>query len=301
MKKIIKAYSLLLLLTALVLAAHADDGEKNKTYSKTYQLRNNQEVKISNKFGKITVNRWNRPEVKVDVSITVYSNDDQVAQNIIDNISIESSEGPYISFTTRFSGNNKNTVRGKKTQMQVNYVVYMPSSHPLSIKNEFGNTYIPDWAGEVNIDQSFGDIETGILSKVEDIKVQFGSLISKAISDGNMKISYSDLKIDNLSGRVSSKIDFCKGTKIGMESKLDRLDMKISYSDVTLHISPSLDANFTITTSFGDLKNSSKLNLTNETKENKYGPTFDKKYSGRAGSGKAVVNISNSFGDILLK
>ncbi|GAB3428466.1 DUF4097 family beta strand repeat-containing protein [Niabella aquatica] len=299
MAKIIKAYSLLLLLTALTLVAHADDGEKNKTYSKTYSLRDNQEVKISNKFGKVTVNNWNRKEVKVDVSITVYANDDKVAQNIIDNINIESTEANFISFTTKFSGNNNN--KGKNIKMKVNYTVYMPSSNPLSVKNEFGNTYIPDWPGEVNIDQSFGDIETGVLPKVKDIKVQFGSLISKSINDGNMKISYSDLKIDNLSGNITTRIDFCKGSKIGLPSKLDRLDMKISYSDVTLHISPSLDATFTISTSFGDLKNSSKLNLTNETREKKYGPTFDKKYSGKTGSGKAVVNISNSFGDIVLK
>lgn len=299
MKKIIKAYSLLLLLMALTLAAHADIGEKNKTYSKTYSLRNNQEVKISNKFGKVAVNNWNRKEVKVDVNITVYSNDDRVAQSILNNINIESSEGNDISFTTRFSGNNN--TKGKNTKMQVNYTVYMPSSNPLSVKNEFGNTYIPDWAGEINIDQSFGDIETGALPKAKDIKVKFGSITSKLISDGNIKISYSDLKIDNLSGNITSKIDFCKGSKLGLQSKLERLDMKISYSDVTLHISPSLDASFTINTSFGDLKNSSKINLINETREKKHGPTFDKKYSGTTGSGKAVINISNSFGDILLK
>jgi hypothetical protein len=299
MKKIIKAYSLLLLLTALMLTARADDGEKNKTYSKTYSLHNNQEVKISNKFGKVTVNHWNRKEVKVDVSITVYSNDDRVAQNIIDNINIESNDGNYISFTTRLSGHNNNN--GKNTKMQVNYVVYMPSSNPLSVKNEFGNTYIPDWAGEINIDQAFGNIETGALPKAKDIKVRFGSLVSKAISDGNMKISYSDLKIDNLSGSVTSKIDFCKGTKLGLENKLQRLDMRISYSDVTLHISPLSDAAFTISTSFGDLKNSSKINMVNETREKKHGPTFNKKYSGTTGSGKAVINISSNFGDILLK
>ncbi|HTG55557.1 MAG TPA: hypothetical protein VL943_04790, partial [Niabella sp.] len=182
-----------------------------------------------------------------------------------------------------------------------NYIVYMPASNPLDIKNEFGSSSIPDWEGEVNIKQSFGPITTGKLQKVKDMNVEFGSLISSAINDGRIRISYSDMKVDNLSGNISSTIDFCKGTKVGLNDNLEKLDMKVSYSDVSINVSSKLNTTLNIKTSFGNLKNNSKVDIVNKTKENKYGPTFDKTYSGTQGSGKASVTISSSFGDITLK
>lgn len=301
MRRTIKICSLLFLLFALTIpAVRADNvNEKRKTYSKSYALRDDQKVKISNKFGKVEVKAWNRSEVKVDVTIIAFSENERVAQGIIDNITIESSDGNPVSFTTKFLSNTN--TKGQKTKMEVNYIVYMPAGNPLDIKNEFGSTSIPDWRGEVNIKQSFGPITTGKLQKVKDMNVEFGSLTSSAINDGRIRISYSDMKVDNLSGSISSTIDFCKGTKVGLNDDLEKLDMKVSYSDVSINVSAKLNTTLNIKTSFGNLKNNSKLDIINKTEPKKYGPTFDKTYSGTQGSGKASVTISSSFGDITLK
>lgn len=301
MRRTIKICSLLFLLFALTTAAaHADNlDEKRKTYSKSYSLTSNQRVKISNKFGSVDVRNWNRNEVKVDVTIIAFSKDDRAAQAILDNISIESNDGNPVLFTTKFAGNTN--TKGKNSKMEVNYIVYMPAGNPLDIKNEFGSTQIPDWDGEITIKQSFGPIVTGRLQKAKDIDVEFGSLTSSAINNGQIRISYSDMKVDRLSGTISGKIDFCKGTKLGLADNLERLDIKASYSDVSLNVSTKLSTTVNIKTSFGNLKNNSKLDIINKTKESKYGPTFDKTYSGTQGSGKAPVTISSSFGDITLK
>ncbi len=301
MRRTIKICSLLFLLMALTTSAlHADNSnEKRKTYSKSYALSSNQRVKIANKFGKVEVKAWERNEVKVDVTIIAFSENERVAQGILDNITIESSDGNPVTFTTKFQGNTN--TKGQKSKMEINYMVYMPASNPLDIKNEFGSSSIPDWEGEVNIKQSFGPITTGKLQKAKDVNVEFGSLISTAINDGRIRISYSDMKIDNLSGTISGTIDFCKGTKVGLNDNLEKLDMKVSYSDVSINVSSRLNTTLNIKTSFGNLKNNSKVDIVNNTKENKYGPTFDKTYSGTQGSGKASVTISSSFGDITLK
>jgi hypothetical protein len=299
MRRTIKICSLLFLLMALTTSAvHADNSnEKRKTFSKTYPLKENQRVKISNEFGTIEVKGWTRNEVKVDVTIIAFSKDEQTAQRILDNINIESSDGNPISFTTKRSGNTGNG----KSRTEINYTIYMPVTNPLDIKNAFGTTNIPDWDGEVNINQSYGNVVTGRLQKAKDVDVEFGSIVSSAINNGRIKISYSTLKIDNLSGIISSKIDFCTNSKIGLNDNLEKLDMKVSYSDVSVSVSAKLDATMRINTSFGSLKNNSKVDIINKTVEKRYGPTFDKTYSGTQGSGKASVTISSSFGDIILK
>jgi hypothetical protein len=301
MRRTIKICSVLFLLFAITTsAAHADNlDEKRKTYSKSYPLRNDQKVRISNQFGKVDVKTWNRDEVKVDVTIIAFSENERIAQSILDNITIESSDGNPISFTTRSQGNTKG--HGKKSTMEINYTVYMPATNPLEIRNEFGNTNLPDWQGEINIKQSFGAVTTGKLQKVKDISVEFGSLVSSAINDGRIRISYSDVKIDNLSGTISSTIDFSKGSRLGFNDDLEKLDMKLSYSDIAINVSTKLSTTINVKTSFGSLKNNSKVDIVNKTKENKYGPTFDKVYSGTQGSGKAAVTINSSFGDITFR
>ncbi|MEE6186575.1 hypothetical protein [Niabella digestorum] len=299
--KTIKVFSILLIaICCRTITAHAHYAEKIKTYTQSYPLQSNQVIKISNKFGKVVVNSWNRNEVKVEATIITSAKDERMAQQLLDHINIESRAGTSITFTTRFSGS---TARGKSSQskMEVNYVIYMPSSNPLEIKNEFGNTFLPDWKGVIDIDQAFGELSVGSIANVKSIRVKFGGLNATAIHGGDIKISYSKLHIDKLTGTVSGKIDFCSGVHLGLHNALEKLDLKTSYSDIVCKIAPALDATFQISTSYGDLKNLSGTEIVNQTREKRYGPTFDKSYKGVKGSGKVPVNISASFGNITLK
>lgn len=273
--------------------------QKEKSFTTTYPLRTRQQVEIINKYGDVKINSWNRKEVKVDAVISVYAGNERTANDILDRINIESNDGEPVSFKTIISGNISN---GKsQTVMEINYQVYMPAENPLSVKNHFGSTQIPDWLGDINVEQSYGNIVTGIVPNAQDFKVRFGRLSAKAIHNGNINISYSDLAIDQLKGSINARIDFCGNAKIALLKDLEKLDMKSSYSDVTLQVPESLSALLNINTSYGDLKNKSTVSMINETKEKKYGPTFNKIFSGKTGSGKSKINISSSFGEVILQ
>lgn len=301
--KAIKAFNILIcMLLVCHIPVYAYNFEKRKNYTQSYPLHHNQKVKIANKFGKVQINAWSRNEVKVDVVIITSSNDEKVAQSLLDNISIESNTGNPIVFTTKFSSSNSGSKnKNSQSKMEINYIVYMPATTPLDVKNEFGNTFVPDWSGVINLDQCFGNVTTGSLPNAKDINVKFGALTSSSIKDGNIQVSYSSLSIDKLTGSVSSKIDFCKDAKLGLHSTLEKLDAKVSYSDIIIHISPNLQAAFQIKTSFGSLKNKSNIEIINQTKDKKNGPVFDKTYKGIKGSGASIVNINSSFGDITLQ
>ena len=45
--------------------------EKVKTYSKVYPAASNDELKIENSFGEVSVNTWDRKEFKIEVQIKV--------------------------------------------------------------------------------------------------------------------------------------------------------------------------------------------------------------------------------------
>ena len=77
--------------------------EKKKVITKTYQLSANQKVSITNTFGGVNVQSWERNEVKVEVTIKVSSNNERMAQEILDQIWIDDHSGREISFEISFA------------------------------------------------------------------------------------------------------------------------------------------------------------------------------------------------------
>src|SRR5690349_11375021 len=97
MRAILKVYSLTLAIGALsltskVFAGNDPDGEKKKTYSKSYTVSSTDKINFENKFGELKINTWDKNEVKVDVSISAKANSDEQAQVILDNISTQDSK-----------------------------------------------------------------------------------------------------------------------------------------------------------------------------------------------------------------
>ncbi|MBK7557733.1 MAG: hypothetical protein IPI54_05295 [Chitinophagaceae bacterium] len=102
MKKLIRPFKtllpLLLLLQVNAFAQNDNDNknddnkkygfEKSKSVNRTYNVSASDRLNISNSFGKVEVNTWNKNEIKVDVSIEVSANTDALAQKMIDRISV---------------------------------------------------------------------------------------------------------------------------------------------------------------------------------------------------------------------
>ncbi|HEY2581552.1 MAG TPA: hypothetical protein VGI43_07080, partial [Mucilaginibacter sp.] len=66
--------------------------QKFKTYSKSYPIDENDRIKLSNQYGKIAVNTWDRHEIKVDVQIKAEADDDGLAQKLLDGVQIRDSK-----------------------------------------------------------------------------------------------------------------------------------------------------------------------------------------------------------------
>ena len=116
------------------------------------------------RFGNVVVNTWNKNEVKVDIEIKSYADDDQTAQKMIDAITIsDNKDGDQVSFKTNFGSGSSNSVwdlfnnRNDHHKAEVNYTIYMPAKNALDIENHYGATELPDFDGRVSIDCAYGN------------------------------------------------------------------------------------------------------------------------------------------------
>ncbi|MBZ4188160.1 hypothetical protein [Niabella beijingensis] len=302
MKRHIKIFSLFLLLLAVYINAYAapDDWnvERKKTISKSYSLSDRSRVSVKNSFGNVNVLNWSKDEVKVDITVTVKASTDEAATALLDAITIEESGGSTVSFETRIrSGNGRSSGRNKSSSMQIDYVIYLPAATTLKVMNSFGNTFIPDRNGSTELSQAYGNLTTGSLTNIDRLSVEFGRLAAKELENTKVFVKFSEVEISKLSGNFDGNFQFCSKPTIGFTTAIRNITIETKYSDLTIHIPRSFDANFDIVTNFGRVTNNSDLKLVDRDG----GKMTETKYSASAPKADRKVSIRSEFGKIQLK
>ena len=304
-RKYLLTAALLLVTTACLFAADGPEVEKTKTYSKSYPLGTNEKVSINNQFGEVKINTWGKSEVKVDVTITIKSSNEDRAQSILDNINIEDSKsGDGVSFKTNIG---KQEWKGDKKEhtgnqsMAINYEVSMPAANPFVLQNQFGKSFVPDMSGPVEITQKFGDLVAGNLPNIKDLHVEFGSAVVESIGSCKLVIKFSKAEIKKMTGAIIGNFEFCDKVKLSLDNNVTDFNLNNSYSKIEIAVAGGFGGDFEVHTSFGEFKNSSSLSLKEEKDDDENrGPHFDKDYNGKTGNGACKVKIKSSFGTIKL-
>ena len=157
--------------------------ERTKVITKSYNVDANDKLAINNQYGTVSINTWDKNEIKVDVEIKAYERSQNAAQDLLDNVSITDSKQPnLITFKTEIKRESQNWVmrskdgKDERHGVQINYVVYMPSKNPLDITNRYGGTTVPNFDGVLNINSSYGSFSGKELRNASSrIKVSYGS------------------------------------------------------------------------------------------------------------------------------
>ena len=285
----------LFLLTAAQTFAKPGDKEwieKKKNVSLSYTVSSSDKVFLHNQFGDIKVNFWDKKEVKVDVLIVANASSDDRAADFINSVDVtgKKDDGQVTIKTHIERSDNRNwSNKGEKHSLKIDYMVYMPKSNPLQVKNSFGNTFLPSFNTPLKVDQSYGKlVAEDILNPESEVKIAFcqNSYI-KSMSGGKLKASYSGIKMEKADdfefdnsfgeidikevGKIDAKISYSSGF-IGMfkESgnlKLDfsgdlkfgsigknvkELDIKANYSPVALTLDDNVTYDFDVKAHYGD-------------------------------------------------
>ena len=191
-------YLLIIVLIVSSSIARADS-EKRKSVNKSYKVSGSTIVHLTNSFGKMHVETWDKNEVKVDIEVIVRASNDDRAQNLLDKIRIDIDDGnPSGKLSFRTSINNNKS--GRNTSFEINYDVSMPKANNVELKNSFGDLYLGDLSGDAEIDVQYGNMKTGRLTGDSEVKLSFGSGFSEidAMDEGELKVSYSKLSVEEI-------------------------------------------------------------------------------------------------------
>lgn len=311
MKTILKVYSVYLLsatlLSTTVFAGDEPKIEKKKNYSKSYPVTSSDRVSFDNRFGELKITTWDKNEVKVDVTMTGKANTEERAQEILNGIRIEDGKsGSGVYFKTHIENQNKKYNNDEKEKYRnegftIDYVVYMPSRNPLSAKNEFGKTIIPDYNGEIEVESKFGSLIAGDLTNSKKVRVEFGEATIESINNGKLNIHFSgNSTVGKLSGSVDVTLEHSGGVKLVLENNVKDITIKNNFSNLYLDVSKNFSGNFDINTHFGEFSNKTDFAIAKQGKDDDddRGPRFNQQYTGKSGSGTTTVKIRSEFGQV---
>ena len=109
--------------------------EKKKEIIKTFDVDSDTELVISNKYGDVHINSWDKNVIDVKVTVTAKKRSESRALESLEKVHIDISESSgRIEFETEIRGNLSNRTGEHIT---IDYVVNMPKSNNMHVKNAY--------------------------------------------------------------------------------------------------------------------------------------------------------------------
>lgn len=147
----------------------------------------------------------------------------------------------YIIATTNFICTNnfiiddiisfKNGIFNLQTSGNIEYKIWMPDYLELHINNKFGNIYIDNHQGELNINLSNGNLKAGEITGKSTFKLSFGNALINKLNNANIDLKYVNkfqlFKADYASIKSTlSEIKIREIKKLNFNSKRDEIELK---------------------------------------------------------------------------
>jgi len=250
--------------------------ERNRQEIKAFKVYKETSLEVYNKYGNIHLFTWDKDSVKIKIDVQVKANKESKADKIFEYINFEFSNTKYYIIArtqfkqrgtfwsevsdlanTLFSGNNK---------AQIDYFVYMPKGMQAKFENKFGNVYITDLSGDIDLKLSNGDFKANDLTGKFDLKLSFGNASINSVESGNLNISYGELELGNAKDLIveskSSTLNIEKVNSLKVNSRRDKfyidelgsISGETSFSYLTLK---NFNSDLNMNTEYGEVNLSS--------------------------------------------
>jgi hypothetical protein len=167
MKKSDYKSGMFLILSLILVSFTLSGQEAAKEFHKEFTAGANTTLDISNRYGDVVVQNWDKNQIVIDVLITVEMPNKEKAEKLLGYIDVQFSEGEnMVAAKTVINDNFNFTGWGSDSKkFSIDYNVKMPVGTALKLSNKYGNTDIDELHGLVNLDIKYGNLQAGILTR----------------------------------------------------------------------------------------------------------------------------------------
>jgi len=237
-------FAFLVMLVASV-SLSGQDHTSRESLDRKYRVSRETTLEIQNKYGRIDVITWDRDTAEIQVEILLTESSTSRLRKLKEDVSIHFSKtGDYIQARSQFESESGriarelksigHTITGSNKHVEINYTVHVPEWLDLVLTNKFGDIYMDNLSGNVEIDLSNGVINADNLQGSTSINLSFGNGLVRSMGSGTINLSYSDMTLGDASQldlvSKSSKLTADSVNVLKINSRRDKLDfLQVEY------------------------------------------------------------------------
>jgi hypothetical protein len=166
MKKSVYKSGTLFISALFLISISLSAEEVTKEFHKEYKAGSGTTLDISNRYGDVSIQSWDKDQVVIDVKVTVEMPNREKAEKQLSYIDVHFSEGEnLIAAKTVIDDKFSFTGWGDSRKFSINYTVRMPVATALTLQNKYGNTKIDELSGLLNLDIKYGNLTAGKLTR----------------------------------------------------------------------------------------------------------------------------------------
>jgi hypothetical protein len=235
--------ALTLLMPGTVLSAQ--DLTDKHTVRRSFPATLETTFEVENKYGNIQLVTWEKDSVSVEVDLTLSESSSSKLKSLKEDVHIDFSRtGNYIVARTVIESesgriakelrNLSSTLTGSNKRMEINYTVRVPAYIDVVLTNKFGDIYMDDLEGQVNLNLSNGVLKANRFRGNSSVDLSFADGTIRSLGSCTMSLSYSDLVLEEVSqldlNSKSSKLTADSVNVLKINSRRDKLDIrKVEY------------------------------------------------------------------------
>lgn len=216
---------------------------ETKEIRKQFKVSPETRIEISNKYGKVELNTWESDSVVIEVKIKVEEKKLSKLEKAIDDINFDFTLSQNYLIARTIVGQNKSELgkeimKFKETFLQldgsmtIDYRVWLPVANELKVENKFGDIYIGDYEGDVEINLSNGNLKSHNFTGKLDLTLSFADATINTIKTGILDCNFSELyikKAEKLQTRSkSTKFEILEIIELDATSRRDNFRIRLA-------------------------------------------------------------------------
>jgi hypothetical protein len=246
---------------------------ETKQINKRFKVTPETRIEITNKYGKIKINTWDKDSIIFDIKIKVEDKKLSKLEKALDEVDFDFINSQHFVIVRTKVGENrsgiekeivnfKESVFQSDSKMDIDYTVWMPKTNQLKVENKFGDVYIDDYLGDIEIILSNGNLKSHDFEGKANLKLSFADATINQMKAGRLDCNYSEIyikKADKIQiASKSSEFEIIEIKDLNIDSRrdkfriqmIDNLDARGSFTNYRI---TELTDNLNIKTEYGDL------------------------------------------------
>lgn len=269
LKKILFAAGFILMSPTFVSGQFTESKQIIKRYKVTPETR----VEITNKYGKININTWEKDSVVFSIKIKVEDKKLSRLEKQINGINFDFINSQHFVIARTKVGENRSTLEKEVLnfkeavlqadgKIEIDFTVWMPKTNQLKIENKFGDIYVDDYLGDIDINLSNGNLKAHDFGGKTNLKLSFADATINQLKTGKLDCNYSEIyikKADKLQiTSKSSDFEITEINEINTDSRRDKfriqtIDILAAKGSFTNYRISEINNNLNVKTEYGDI------------------------------------------------